>query len=123
MPRRAIDNDLRVNNEREPMMRTGYVDRGVTPWPRTDSSRSTRFSRTRSRSSLKKDGDTEVGSVVFPASASGGRMTEDRISPNLPIVESFRSAVRLANEMKVALVVMDPEGVWKAEWGDLYRPV
>ena len=73
---------------------------------------------------LKKDDeDKEVGAVVFPASASAGRMTEDQISPNLPIVESFRSAVRLANEMKVALVIMDPEGLWKAEWGDLYRPV
>ena len=72
---------------------------------------------------LKKDGDKDVGSVVFPASASGGQLTEDRISPNLPLVESFRSAVRLANEMKVALVIMDPEGLWKAEWGDLYRPV
>ena len=73
---------------------------------------------------LKKDDDgKEVGAVVFPASASGDRMTEDRISPNLPIVESFRSAVRLANEMKVALVILDPEGLWKAEWGDLYRPV
>lgn len=73
--------------------------------------------------SLKKDADQEVGSVVFPASASNGRLTEDRISANLPIVESFRSAIRLANEMKVALVVMDPEGLWKTEWGDLYRPV
>ena len=72
---------------------------------------------------LKKDDDKEVGSVVFPASASGGRMTEDRISPNLPSIEAFRTAVRLANEMKIALVIMDPEGLWKADWGDLYRPV
>ena len=72
---------------------------------------------------LKKDDDKEVGSVVFPASASGGRMTEDRISPNLPSIEAFRTAVRLANEMKVALVIIDPEGLWKADWGDLYRPV
>lgn len=72
---------------------------------------------------LKKVADQEVGSVVFPVSASNGRLTEDRISQDLPLVESFRSAIKLANEMKVALVVMDPDGVWKAEWGDLYRPV
>ena len=72
---------------------------------------------------LKKEADQSVGSVVFPASASNGRLTEDRISANLPLVESFRSAVKLANEMKVALVIMDPDGVWMAEWGDLYRPV
>jgi hypothetical protein len=72
---------------------------------------------------LKKEGDQEVGSVVFPMSASNGRLTEDRVSPNLPIIESYRSAIRLANEMKLALVIMDPDGVWKAEFGDLYRPV
>jgi len=72
---------------------------------------------------LKKAADKEVGSVVFPASASGGRFTEDRVSPDLPPVDSFRSAVKLANEMKVAIVVMDPDGVWKPEWGELYRPV
>lgn len=74
--------------------------------------------------SLKKDdADQEVGSVVFPASASNGRMTDDVVSPNLAPVESYRSAIKLANEMKLALVVMDPENLWKAEWGDLYRPV
>jgi hypothetical protein len=72
---------------------------------------------------LRKEGDDGVGSVVFPVSASGGKLAEDRVSPNLPLVESFRTAVKLANEMKVALVIMDPDGVWKAEWGDLYRPV
>ena len=72
---------------------------------------------------LKKENDQEFGSVVFPMSASSGRLTEDAISPNLPLVESFRSAIKLANEMKLALVVMDPQGMWKSEWGDLYRPV
>lgn len=72
---------------------------------------------------LKKDAGKEVGSVVFPASASGGRLTEDRISPDLPPIDAFRSAVKLANDMKVAIVVMDQDAIWNAEWGDLYRPV
>jgi hypothetical protein len=72
---------------------------------------------------LDRSAAGEVGSVIFPASASGGRLTEDRISGELPAVDSFRSAVRLANEMKVAVVVMDPQGVWKKEWGELYRPL
>ena len=71
--------------------------------------------------SLARSGGGEVGSVNFPASASGGRLTEDRISGELPAVDSFRAAIRLANEMKVAIVVIDPEGVWKKEWGELYR--
>lgn len=70
---------------------------------------------------FSKEGDKEMGVVVFPASASGGRLTEDRISDPLPPVDSFRSAIKLANEMKVAIVVFDPQAVWKAEWGDLYR--
>ena len=71
--------------------------------------------------SLAKQDDKEVGVVIFPASASGGRLTEDRISEPLPARESFRSAVKLANDMKVAIVVVDPHGLWNSEWGDLYR--
>jgi hypothetical protein len=71
--------------------------------------------------SLGRSGEGEVGSVIFPASASGGRLSEDRISGELPAMDSFRSAIRLANEMKVAVVVIDPQDVWKKEWGELYR--
>jgi hypothetical protein len=73
--------------------------------------------------SLSKSASGEVGSVIFPASASGGRFSEDKISGELPAIDSFRSAIKLANEMKVAMVVMDPDGVWKENWGDLYAPV
>lgn len=73
--------------------------------------------------SLKRSGEGEVGSVIFPASASAGRLSEDRVSAELPAVDSFRSAVKLANEMKVAIVVMDPDGVWKDSWGELFIPV
>jgi hypothetical protein len=71
--------------------------------------------------SLGRSSAGEVGSVIFPASASGGRLSEDRISGELPAMDSFRSAIRLANEMKVAVVVIDPQDVWKKEWGELYR--
>jgi hypothetical protein len=71
--------------------------------------------------SLTKSGESEVGSVTLPASASGGRLSEDKISSELPAVESFRSAIQLANDMKIAIVVVDPQGVWKKEWGELYR--
>ena len=71
--------------------------------------------------SLSKEGDQDGGIVIFPASASNGRLTEDRISDRLPPTDSFRSAIKLANEMKVAIVVLDPHGIWNSEWGDLYR--
>jgi hypothetical protein len=72
---------------------------------------------------LKQENDGQTGSIVLPASASGGKLSEDRISNDLPAQDAFRGAVRLANDMKVAVVVCDPDGVWKAEWGALYRPV
>ena len=71
--------------------------------------------------SLAKNGDKEAGVVIFPASASAGRLVQDSISGELSPQDSYRSAIKLANEMKVAVVVMDPHGVWKPEWGDLYR--
>jgi len=70
--------------------------------------------------SLSKQDDKETGIVIFPASASNGRFSEDKISDPLPPRDSFRSAVRLANEMKLAIVVLDPQGLWNQEWGDLY---
>ena len=70
---------------------------------------------------LTQTDDGELGKVILPASASGGQIATDQISDALSAVEAFRSAIRLANEIKVAIVVMDPDGVWHAEWGDLAR--
>jgi len=41
----------------------------------------------------------------------------------MPIKDAFRGAIQLANEIKAPVVVMDPDSLWQAEWGDLYRPV
>jgi hypothetical protein len=71
--------------------------------------------------SLARDGGNESGTVIFPASASGGRLKEDQMSPKLPAFNSLCSAIKIANVMKVAIVVLDPDGIWKPEWGDLYR--
>jgi hypothetical protein len=73
--------------------------------------------------SLAKGDPDAVGTVTFPAAASGGRLENDSVSDQLPAVEAFRSAIRLANTAKVAIVVMDPDGLWQSEWGELYRPV
>lgn len=73
--------------------------------------------------SLSRSSTGEVGSVIFPASASGGRLSEDKVSGELAAFDSLCAAVELANEMKVAIVVMDPEGVWKEKWGELYTPL
>jgi hypothetical protein len=43
------------------------------------------------------------------------------MSESLPPRDALSSAVKLANELKLAIVVVDPDGVWKKEWGELYR--
>jgi hypothetical protein len=60
--------------------------------------------------SLTGSSNGEVGSVIFPASASGGKVRDDKIGGELPAVDCFRAAIKLANEMKVATVVMDLDG-------------
>jgi hypothetical protein len=72
---------------------------------------------------LKRQSDGETGSVVFPATASSGRLSTDQISGQLPAQDAYRGAIRLANDRKVAIVVWDPDAVWHKDWGDLYRPI
>ena len=70
---------------------------------------------------LRKDGDTATAKVHCPAACSRGQLAEDQVSPDMPAKDGYRSAIRLANEVKAAVVVMDPDGAWDAEWGALYR--
>lgn len=65
--------------------------------------------------------DGQVGIVQCPTSAVGGMLSKDVDSGELPARDAFSSAIKLANEMKLAIVVIDPDRVWKPEWGDLYR--
>jgi hypothetical protein len=68
------------------------------------------------------DGES-YGSVTIPAGVSGGRVAVDMTTEKMPAKEAFRGAIQFANEIKAAVVVMDPDALWQAEWGDLYRPV
>jgi hypothetical protein len=72
---------------------------------------------------LKKGEPDSVGVITFPAGVSGGRLESDNVSDELPVVDAFRSAIRLANTAKVPIVVLDPDGIWQPEWGELYRPI
>jgi len=71
--------------------------------------------------SLRRVGEKMYGVVTCPASATTGRLPRDFTSDEMPLKEAIRSAVRLANEFKVALVVSDPDGLWDKDWGELYR--
>ena len=61
--------------------------------------------------------------MIVPASASDGKLPQDTISDRMPARDSFRAAIKLANEARVAIVVIDPEGAWDPEWGELFRAV
>lgn len=72
---------------------------------------------------LTRDDDRNFGVVNCPASASGGQLPKNFSSGELPPKEAFRAAIRLANDLKVPLLVVDPDGLWQTEWGALYREV
>ena len=71
--------------------------------------------------SLKREDEKMYGVITCPAAAAAGRIPRDFTSDELPLVDAIRVAVRLANEYKVALVVVDPDGLWNTAWGELYR--
>ena len=69
---------------------------------------------------LAQRADGQWATVFVPKSASDS-LSEDKISDSMPPKDALASAVKLANEAKLAIVVVDPDGVWKKEWGELYR--
>ena len=71
--------------------------------------------------SLSKREGATFGIITCPAGLTSDRLTADVTSEELGGIEAFRSAIRLANEIKAPIVVMDPENAWMAEWGELYR--
>ena len=73
--------------------------------------------------SLWKEGDESFGKVYCPAGVTAGRVAIDLTTERGTAKDAFRHAISLANELKAAVVVMDPASVWDSEWGTLYRPI
>jgi hypothetical protein len=69
---------------------------------------------------LSRRADGQWATVVCPKSAHES-LTTDRITEPMAPKDSFSGAVRLANQLRIAIVVQDPDGVWKKEWGELCR--
>lgn len=68
----------------------------------------------------QRDGQNFIR-IACPAELAAGHLVNDFVSEELDPVEGFRSAIRLANEIKAPIVVEDAEGLWQDEWGELYR--
>ena len=71
--------------------------------------------------SLSRRGGEALGRVACPADLTGGQLVNDFVSDELDAKEAFRTAIRLANELRAPIVVEDGDGVWQDEWGVLYR--
>jgi hypothetical protein len=69
---------------------------------------------------LEQRADGQWATVFCPKSANDG-LSEDKTSASMAPTDALSSAVKLANELKLAIVVVDPDAVWKKEWGELYR--
>lgn len=72
---------------------------------------------------LSPGGLPDVARVHVPAEIAPERLDEDQASEPLPKKDAFRSAIKLANELKAPVVVVDADGAWDQEWGDLFRPM
>jgi len=72
--------------------------------------------------SLWRVDDHMYGTVTVPSGLSGGKLPTNLTTDKMPIKDAFRGAIQLANEIKAPVVVVDPDSLWQAEWGDLYRP-
>ncbi len=69
---------------------------------------------------LEQRNDGQWAKVHCPAAALSA-LTQDMTSPDMPPKDAIANAVQLANDVQLAIVVMDRDAVWKKEWGDLYR--
>ncbi len=69
---------------------------------------------------LSQRPDGKLAKVVCPKSAHES-LPLDRMTEPMAPKDALSGAVRLANQLKLAIVVLDPDGAWKPEWGALYR--
>ena len=69
---------------------------------------------------LSQGADGQRATVVCPKKRHKS-LTADRVTEPMAPNDALSGAVRLANQLKIAIVVHDPDGVWKKEWGELYR--
>ena len=69
---------------------------------------------------VEQRADGQWARVYCPRTAHPS-LTVDRVTEPIAPKDALSGAVKLANQLKLAIVVVDPDGVWKPEWGELYR--
>jgi hypothetical protein len=69
---------------------------------------------------LEQRSDGQWARIICPKSAHPS-FDADRTTEPMPPKDALSGAVRLANEFELAIVVLDPDRIWKPAWGELYR--
>lgn len=69
---------------------------------------------------LEQTASGQWANILVPHHAAPS-VGDDWKSDNLPPKDALSNAVKFANKLKLAIVVLDPDAVWKKEWGELYR--
>jgi hypothetical protein len=91
--------------------------------------------RARNRFEIVPDIQPDAISYIIEQSAAGPRArvfcpasalpeeagAQDRESETMTPEAALSAAIKLANELKLAIVVIDKDGIWNKDWGDLYR--
>jgi hypothetical protein len=69
---------------------------------------------------LSQRAHRQWAAVVCPKSAHES-LIAGRVTERTPPKDALSGAVQLANQLKIAIVIRNPDGVWKKEWGELHR--
>ncbi len=70
---------------------------------------------------LMQRNDGQWATVHCPATAVPGQLPQDLTTSDMPPFDALCGAIKLANDMKLALVIIDRDAIWNKEWGELYR--
>jgi hypothetical protein len=70
---------------------------------------------------LSRNGDSEVGVIHCPRTAAADRLPTDITSEEVPAFKALTGAIQLANARRIPIVVIDHQGIWNSEWGELWR--
>ncbi len=70
---------------------------------------------------LAQKGDGQVGTIHCPKTAAPDRLSVDLTSQEVAARDAVIGAIQLANSKKIPIVVIDPDNIWKQEWGELWR--
>jgi hypothetical protein len=70
---------------------------------------------------LAQKSDGQMGTIHCPKSAAPDRLPADLTSQEVGARDAVIGAIQLANSKKLPIVVIDPDNIWKREWGELWR--